>query len=245
MVAAFVEMYRLDHAPTPGKYIISFLLLFLSLHWVVLCFEGNLIVTFLFWWWSDVFSPSFSGGYDDVSARDNITPCQNIDDFNPYNYQDWAKVIDWHSICVCVVIFLSQSETYSVPMVVCITQFSPCSPSSQCYLNHFPPFLLFYLCRVVTRTSLCTATRSATLRCPTPTGCPPWSSPASAATTSPRWATSPSCGRWVNIWFDVIVVNFGCVVIVLSICLYWCAHPVQDHPILSFLCTLSMLHPLS
>ena len=32
------------------------------------------------------------GGYDDVSARDNITPCQNIDDFNPYNYQDWAKV---------------------------------------------------------------------------------------------------------------------------------------------------------
>mmetsp|Transcript_53490 Transcript_53490/g.93341 ORF Transcript_53490/g.93341 Transcript_53490/m.93341 type:complete len:657 (-) Transcript_53490:348-2318(-) len=48
MVAAFVEMYRLAHAPTPG-------------------------------------------GYDDVSARDNITPCQNIDDFNPYNYQDWAK----------------------------------------------------------------------------------------------------------------------------------------------------------
>lgn len=34
------------------------------------------------------------GGYDDVSARDNITPCQNIDDYNPQQYQDWLANID-------------------------------------------------------------------------------------------------------------------------------------------------------
>lgn len=28
-----------------------------------------------------------AGNYYDAAARDNITPCQNIDDFNPYNYQ--------------------------------------------------------------------------------------------------------------------------------------------------------------
>ena len=30
-----------------------------------------------------------AGGYDDESARDNISPCQNIDDYNPYQYQQW------------------------------------------------------------------------------------------------------------------------------------------------------------
>lgn len=49
IVAAFVEMYRLAHAPTPGDYY-------------------------------------------DQSAQDNITPCQNIDDYNPYNYQEWEQV---------------------------------------------------------------------------------------------------------------------------------------------------------
>ena len=34
------------------------------------------------------------GGYDDVSARKNITPCQDIDDYNPYNYQSWYAAID-------------------------------------------------------------------------------------------------------------------------------------------------------
>jgi hypothetical protein len=46
MVAAFVEMYRLSHAPS-------------------------------------------AGGYDDQSAQDNITPCQNIDDYDPNQYQEW------------------------------------------------------------------------------------------------------------------------------------------------------------
>lgn len=29
------------------------------------------------------------GDYYDKDARDNITPCQNIDDYNPYEYQKW------------------------------------------------------------------------------------------------------------------------------------------------------------
>eukprot|EP00981_Chlorochromonas_danica_P006086 scaffold1282_cov195-Ochromonas_danica.AAC.5 len=32
-----------------------------------------------------------AGNYYDTSARDNITPCQSIDDFNPYNYQSWSS----------------------------------------------------------------------------------------------------------------------------------------------------------
>jgi hypothetical protein len=33
------------------------------------------------------------GNYLDVSARNNISPCKNIDDFNPYNYQSWLAGI--------------------------------------------------------------------------------------------------------------------------------------------------------
>jgi hypothetical protein len=29
------------------------------------------------------------GDYYDKDARDNITPCRNLDDFNPYEYQKW------------------------------------------------------------------------------------------------------------------------------------------------------------
>jgi hypothetical protein len=32
-----------------------------------------------------------TGNYYDQSAQDNITPCQNIDDYNPYNYQEWYQ----------------------------------------------------------------------------------------------------------------------------------------------------------
>ncbi len=46
LLAAWVEVYRLDTAPA-------------------------------------------AGGYDDAAARDNITPCQSIDDYNPYQYQEW------------------------------------------------------------------------------------------------------------------------------------------------------------
>lgn len=35
-----------------------------------------------------------AGDYYDVAARDNITPCQNIDDYNPYLYQKWWSSID-------------------------------------------------------------------------------------------------------------------------------------------------------
>lgn len=30
-----------------------------------------------------------NGYYDDQSARDNISPCRNIDNYNPYKYQEW------------------------------------------------------------------------------------------------------------------------------------------------------------
>lgn len=33
------------------------------------------------------------GDYYDSSAKDNITPCQNIDDYDPYNYQEWEQVV--------------------------------------------------------------------------------------------------------------------------------------------------------
>lgn len=44
--AAFLELYRLHHAPPPGDYY-------------------------------------------DTSARNNISPCQNLDNYNPYLYSDW------------------------------------------------------------------------------------------------------------------------------------------------------------
>ncbi len=63
MLAAFIEIARIDYAPTPGNYY-------------------------------------------DVSARDNITPCQSIDDYNPYNYQDYLagvgdvdKPLNCHQTC--------------------------------------------------------------------------------------------------------------------------------------------------
>ena len=46
VAAAFLELYRLHHAPAPGNYF-------------------------------------------DLAARNNISPCQNIDNFNPYLYSDW------------------------------------------------------------------------------------------------------------------------------------------------------------
>jgi hypothetical protein len=63
LLAAFVEIARVQYAPEPGNYY-------------------------------------------DVSARDNITPCQSIDDFNPYNYQDYLagvgdvdKPLNCHQTC--------------------------------------------------------------------------------------------------------------------------------------------------
>ena len=32
-----------------------------------------------------------AGNYYDKSARDNITPCQSIDDYNPHQYQNWQS----------------------------------------------------------------------------------------------------------------------------------------------------------
>lgn len=30
-----------------------------------------------------------AGGYMDQAARDNVSPCQNVDDYNPLQYQQW------------------------------------------------------------------------------------------------------------------------------------------------------------
>lgn len=35
-----------------------------------------------------------AGNYYDVSARDNITPCQSIDDYNPYQFQDYLAGVN-------------------------------------------------------------------------------------------------------------------------------------------------------
>ena len=56
LVAAIVEIVRLDYAPTPGDY-------------------------------------------SDSSAVDNITPCQNIDDYDPNQFQDWWQVIISPELC--------------------------------------------------------------------------------------------------------------------------------------------------
>lgn len=33
-----------------------------------------------------------AGGYDDETARNNITPCQDVDDYNPYIYQQVSNI---------------------------------------------------------------------------------------------------------------------------------------------------------
>jgi peptide/histidine transporter 3/4 len=46
-----------------------------------------------------------AGNYYDVSARDNISPCRNIDNYNPYQYQEWyagddvSKPLNCHATC--------------------------------------------------------------------------------------------------------------------------------------------------
>jgi hypothetical protein len=42
--------------------------------------------------WADLACCIGAGNYYDQSAQDNISPCQNLDDYNPYNYQEWAQV---------------------------------------------------------------------------------------------------------------------------------------------------------
>jgi hypothetical protein len=42
--------------------------------------------------WADLACYIGAGNYYDQSAQDNISPCQNLDDYNPYNYQEWAQV---------------------------------------------------------------------------------------------------------------------------------------------------------
>eukprot|EP01038_Epipyxis_sp_PR26KG_P011667 gene11667-15622_t len=56
------------------------------------------------------------GYYDDVSARNNISPCQSIDDYNPYQYQDWQAGIgnvDKPQFCqqICDSFYVQQNIT--------------------------------------------------------------------------------------------------------------------------------------
>lgn len=98
-VAAFVEMARLQYAPTPGKR----RLLLNPNHnpslLLTCCYAVPVTAMCALHW--------CSGDYYDKSARDNISPCQNIDDYNPYNYQDWYQVSECLLLlCICMLISL-------------------------------------------------------------------------------------------------------------------------------------------
>jgi hypothetical protein len=43
-----------------------------------------------------IYNPDFefaAGDYYDESARNNITPCQSLDDYNPYQYQQVYGIV--------------------------------------------------------------------------------------------------------------------------------------------------------
>jgi len=42
-----------------------------------------------------------AGDYMDEAARDNISPCQNVDDYNPFQFQQWdAGEVDNLTVCL-------------------------------------------------------------------------------------------------------------------------------------------------
>jgi peptide/histidine transporter 3/4 len=63
------------------------------------------------------------GDYYDTSARDNVTPCQNIDDYNPYQYQDWYSGVSdtdkpMHCSQICSTI---EDSTLALSCISCDT----------------------------------------------------------------------------------------------------------------------------
>jgi hypothetical protein len=42
-----------------------------------------------------------AGGYMDVAARNNISPCRSVDDYNPYQYQQWYNGQDVDKPAYC------------------------------------------------------------------------------------------------------------------------------------------------
>lgn len=66
------------------------------------------------------------GNYSDESARDNITPCQSLDDYNPYQYQDWYAGVDdtdkpAHCHQICNTTFTLAGSTYTYLNLTCIS----------------------------------------------------------------------------------------------------------------------------
>jgi hypothetical protein len=81
------------------------------------------------------------GGYADESARENISPCHSVDDYNPYEYQQWesgqlVRYIFLYKlfISISIVCFIfSQSVLFNV--VQCI--------SSTCvHILYSPPVMI-------------------------------------------------------------------------------------------------------
>jgi hypothetical protein len=75
LVAAAVEYFRLQYAP-PG-----------ALHRVSFSTNTTYLIIFYFLRFQD-------GDFFDLSAQDNITPCQNLDDYNPCLYQKVSYLLN-------------------------------------------------------------------------------------------------------------------------------------------------------
>ena len=107
VAAALVEEHRLNHSP-PQAWSVNtcdffcLILPFPSLFYSIFA----LIVDMLTYIISIVCSR-----YADASARANISPCHNIDDYNPARYQQWEAntvICDSHDILhICVQLLLT------------------------------------------------------------------------------------------------------------------------------------------
>jgi solute carrier family 15 (peptide/histidine transporter), member 3/4 len=72
-----------------------------------------------------------AGNYYDTSARDNISPCRNIDNYDPYKYQDWYadhsldKPLNCQQICPAIdgVLSLSCISCDDIPQMSQISIF--------------------------------------------------------------------------------------------------------------------------
>jgi peptide/histidine transporter 3/4 len=95
------------------------------------------------------------GGYSDPTARANISPCQNIDDYNPTNYQKWVAGYDdtdepqyCSLVDACTVTTVAFGAT--VPVLQCISCNNIIQTSSLSVFAQVPQFLLVGTSEVLT-----------------------------------------------------------------------------------------------
>jgi len=62
-----------------------------------------------------------AGNYYDVNARDNISSCRNIDDYNPYQYQDWYAGQDVDKPAHCSQLCSTIDEATGLLSLTCIS----------------------------------------------------------------------------------------------------------------------------